>query len=101
MIDFKWNAFVKRMFLRDLGLSLVYVAAFTMSVLFRLEDENELAGALLGLIVTAGGFRSSTPHILRVSVLHQPRIPTTLVASLSPCSALGILCLSRGRHNER
>ena len=53
MIAFKWNAFAKRMFLRDLGLSIIYSSAFTLSVVFRLEDEAERAGSLLGLSVTA------------------------------------------------
>ena len=61
MIAFKWNAFAKRMFLRDLGLSVIYSAAFTLSVVFRLEDEAERAGSLLGLIVTAGGFIGPKP----------------------------------------
>ena len=64
MIAFKWNAFAKRMFLRDLGLSVIYSAAFPLSVVFRLEDEAERAGSLLGLIVTAGGLgHKPRPHI--------------------------------------
>ena len=58
MIEFKWNAFAKAMFLRDLVLSLLYVAAFTIQAVgyegsTTTENEDEQQGAYVALIVAA------------------------------------------------
>ena len=57
MIDFKWNAFARTMFLRDLGLSLIYAVTFTIQAVgyegsTTAENEDEQKGAFAALIIT-------------------------------------------------
>ena len=85
MIEFKWNAFAKAMFMRDLALSILYAAAFTIQAVgyegsTMTENEDEQQGALAALIVAAVLWGYFLYHEFATSFGNAATVPEALAA---------------------